>query len=236
MKFSYILAATMLLPSVAAADGFEVFILGNSADNGSQYSYLSLRAPLNFGGTATESDLGLRLRLDVGRASYDTDYDGIPGTGQGDTYRLLLSYGFAIADTTTLTVTGGVSQHSVEVRPVSASSPADTKETAEFVSLFLEHRTDGVGLFQGLIEHDGAGADYAALTYMFDVGARAKVGPTANYLKEGDYTRSAYGLSATYLVSDNLEFKATAAEAQQSVGSAASENVSYFELMLRAEF
>lgn len=236
------LAALFALPSVASAEGFEAIVIGNADVNGSHFYMVSLRQDLRFGEavdpatSGRNAASGLRLRFDATQSTYESDYDATPGTGTGRTYRLLLSYGFSVGADTVMTLTGGLSHRTDTVRPVTLSSPADEAKTAEFVSLDFEYSPSSFGALQALLEHDGSGANFASATYLFNVGQNFRIGPTVNYIAEGDYSRDAYGISALYVNGDQFEIKATLANASQVIGSSAAVDVDYLELQLRTTF
>lgn len=237
-----LLAAAVVLPGMASAQDFEALVIGNADRNGSNFYMLSLRGDIGFGafegisGTERNAAGGLRFRFDAAMATYDTNYNNVPGTGTGRSYRALLSYGIPLSDAATLTLIGGISHRTVEVRPVTLNSPDDSSKTGEFLAAEFEYSAEGAGTFQAIAEHDGVAADYASATYLFDLTPNFRVGPTANYVSEGDYTRKAFGLSATYFVGDSIEIKATAADAEQQVGTNDPVDVDYFELQLRTVF
>lgn len=236
------LAFAVALPCAAQAQNFEVLAIGNRDENGSNFYMLSVRSDLGFGamsagaGTERNAQTGLRLRFDATRTTYDTNYNAVPGTGTGTTYRLLLSYGVPVNADTTLTFTGGVSHRNVEVRPFTANSPADTSKTGGFASVDLEYSPASMGSLQVLAEHDSVGANYGSITYLADLGANFRVGPTANYVSEGDYSRVAVGLSAIYGLGDSFEIKATAANATQKITGIPNRGVDYLELQFRTVF
>lgn len=236
------LAVAVALPCAAQAQNFEVLAIGNGDENGSNFYMLSLRGGLSFGQTAAEeaternAQAGLRLRVDLARTTYDTNYNSVAGTGTGETYRLLLAYGVPLNADTTLTFTGGVSHRTVEVRPVTLSSPDDSSETGPFASIDVEYSPENFGSLQLLAEHDSVGANYSSITYMANLGANLRVGPTANYITDGDYSRSALGLSAIYAIGDAFEIKATAANATQTITGNADKAVDYLEVQLRTVF
>lgn len=237
-----LLAAIVSIPTWACAQDFEALVIGNVDRNGSNFYMLSLRGDLGhgaadgIGGTGRNAVGGLRFRFDAAMTTYDTNYNNVPGTGTGRTYRALLSYGIPVSDITTLTLTGGISHRTVDVRPVTPNSPDDTSDTGEFVSVELEYSPVGAGTFQALAEHDGVAADYLSATYLFDLSSNLRLGPTVNHVSEGDYSRKAVGLSAVYFVGDQFEIKATAAGAEQQVGGNKPVDVDYFELQLRTVF
>ncbi len=236
------LAVAVALPCAAQAENFEVIAIGNADENGSNFYMLSLRTDLGFSQFATgdgserNAQHGLRLRFDLAGTSYDTNYNGVDGTGSGEIYRLLLSYGMQINPATTVTVTGGVSYHSLEVRPVTLSSPDDSAETGYFASIDLEYSPEGMGSLQLLAEHDDVGSDYASVTYLANIGANLRIGPTANYVADGDYSRSAVGLSAIYSLGEEFEIKATVANAVQKITGSSDTDVDYVEVQLRTVF
>lgn len=172
----------------------------------------------------------------MARTTYDTGYNDVAGTGTGKTYRLLLAFGVPLNADTTLTFTGGVSNRAVDVRPVSLSSPADTSETGSFASIDVEYSPEQLGNLQFLAEHDSVGSDYASITYLVDIATNVRTGPTANYVSEGDYSRSAIGLSAIYSFGDAFEIKATAANATQQISGNPDKGVDYLEVQLRTVF
>lgn len=236
------LAVAVALPCAAQAQNFEVLAIGNGDENGSNFYMLSLRSNLGFGqtaaveGTERNAQTGLRLRFDLARTTYDTNYNNVPGTGTGKTYRLLLAYGVPLNAETTLTFTGGVSHRTVEVRPFTLNSPADTSETGPFASVDLEYSPENFGTLQLLAEHDSVGSNYGSISFMADLGPNVRIGPTANYVSDGDYSRSAVGVSAIYGFGDQFEIKATAANATQKITGNPDKDVDYLEVQLRSVF
>lgn len=234
--------AILTLPTLTLAEGFEAIAIGNTDVNESHFSMISLRKDLNFGAASVAEDTsrnapsGLRLRLDASRSAYNTNYDATSGTGTSETYRFLLSYGIPMDSNTTITLTGGVSHRSDFVRPITLNSPADKEKTAEFLSLEFEYSPASFGTFQGLAEHDGSGANYASASYLINIGENFRIGPTMNYVSQGDYSRDAFGLSTIYVNGDKFEIKVTIANADQNVGSNPSTEVDYFELQMRTTF
>ena len=244
MRFTIAASVATLcaLPLMANAQGFEAIVIGNADVNGSHFYMVSLRKDLRFG-EAVDAEVsgrnatsGLRLRFDATQSTYESNYDATPGTGTGKTYRLLVSYGLLVDADLTMTFTGGVSHRVNTVRPITLNSPADKAKTAEFLSLDFEYSPSSFGALQALIEHDGSGSNYASATYLVNVGQNFRVGPTVNYVSEGDYSRDAYGISAVYVNGDQFEIKATLANASQTVGSSAAVDVDYLELQLRTTF
>ena len=221
-------AAVTFSAAPALAEGFEALVIANRSDNGSEYYYLSLRSALAFAGP------GVELRFDAAAGSYDTDFDATPGTGRVRDFRLILSYDAFNDGQTTVTLNGGVSHRSVEVRPVTGSSPADSSDTGGFVSVELANETETGDLF-AVAEHNSVAGNYLAASYLFHIGSLS-LGPTANYIVDGDYSRRAYGLSAVYEFSENFEAKLTGASAEQTIDGFGSTDADYFELQLFTKF
>lgn len=236
------LAVAFALPSLAQAENFEVLTIGSADQNGSNFYMASIRGGLSFGsaavdtGSARNAKTGLRFRLDLARSSYDTNFDSVAGSGTGTTYRLLLAYGIPLNADTTLTLTGGVSHRTVEVRPVTVNSPADSSQTGPFASIDFEYSPETFGSFQLLAEHDSVGSNFASMTYLANLGPNVRLGPTVNYIADGSYARTAYGLSAIYSFGDAFEIKATAAKATQKITGNPNKSVDYFEMQFRMVF
>ena len=237
-----LIAAFIAAPSVSTAQDVEAIVIANQDRNGSNFYMLSLRTGLAFAGAQAadgnerNAATGLRFRFDATLSEYDTNYNAVSGTGTNRGYKALLAYGFALSEDVTLTLIGGISHREREVRPVTPSSPDDSSETGGFIGAEFEYSPEGAGVLQLIAEHDAVGATYASASYAFDLGQNFRVGPTANYVEEGDYSRQAYGLSATYFMGDRFEVKATAANAEQQVGGNDPVDVDYFELQLRSVF
>jgi hypothetical protein len=237
-----LLAALGAAPALAQAETFEVLGIGNGDVNGSRTQILSFRWALAGSETqsavATEKNArpGLRLRFDVMRSTYETNYNRTPGTGSVMGYRLLLAYGVPVNADTTVTVTGGISRRDVDVRPVTANSPSDVSDVGPFASLELEYSPERLGRLEALLEHDSVGANYGALSLFADLGPSLRVGPTFNYISEGDYSRRAAGLSAVYALSDQFEMKVTAANAAQQIVGIPDKDADYLELQFRSVF
>ncbi len=227
--FAPMLAAMSFVP--AAADQTELLVIGNTSNNDSHFYMLSVRQSLS--GDITE---GLRLRFDASNAIYATDYDATPGTGTVMTGRGLLSYVASVSNSTDITMTGGVSYGARAVTPDTLSSPDDSSNLGAFASLEFYNYTTGGNDFHAMVEYDSSfDTLYASSTYEFNFGS-FKAGPTANYLVEDVYSRTAAGLSASFDMSENVEIKATAAWAEEQIDAAPATDASYFELQVRTTF
>ncbi len=234
MKWTGLAAASLVTAAIAApayAQKSEIIAIGNAAASDSQFYMLSYRY-----GLSGNVESGLRLRFDATRANYATNYDAIPGTGTVGTYRALLSYISQVSPKVALTFTGGVSYRTRAISPNTLNSPADFAGTGYFVSFEVYSASNNANDFQALVEYDSVlGTSYASMTYELNLGS-FKAGPTANYILESDYSRTAIGVSASFNLSENIELKATTAWAEQTIGVNAPEPASYIELQIRTTF
>lgn len=224
--------------SVAAEDmGYEFISIGEHANNGSDFGALSLRVPLlqSSDGAERNATTGLRLRLDMTRSSYVTGYNNVVGEGTGVVYRLLLAYGMALSDATTLTLIGGVSKRRAEVRPVTPSSPDDTDETGVFVGAELEVNFADTGNLQVIVEHDATSGNYGSLTYLHDLGA-VRIGPTVSMFAEEDYSLKQAGLVAAVDLAEDAELRVTATRGESSLTGFSDEDQSAVQVQFRIGF
>ncbi|PJE31410.1 hypothetical protein SAMN06297129_1684 [Pseudooceanicola antarcticus] len=234
-------ASAFAQPAFADDTRFEAIAIYSQTEDGTDFTMGSFRMKLADGPAETTSGnernapTGLRLRFDALRSRYDTGYDATPGQGVEDGYRLLLSYGIPVNDAFTVTVTGGVVYRSLEVRPVTATSPADSDDTGAFLSMEAEYAA-AAGTFQGIAEYESIGANYVAATYLMNVGDNLRIGPTANYAFNDDFERRALGASAVFNLTDTFEIKATVAKARQDVTGGSSSEFSYGEVQLLVNF
>jgi hypothetical protein len=211
--------------SAALAQQNEIIAIFNSAENDSQFAMLSYRR--SFGPSLEE---GLSFRLDVSRGEFD-----VPGsTGEIDTQRLLLGYRVIVGPDANLTFYGGPSWRERSYSPV-LPGLVEFDEVGAFLSVeYNADLTNGGEVF-GLAEYDSTqDLFYASAFYQADVG-NLKIGPTVNYLTEGDYERRAAGLRVTLPVSDVIDLTATGAWAEGNAGGP-DINSNYLELQVRARF
>lgn len=229
--------ALTALPAAADERRFEIVGLTERAEGGSAFSQISLRAALTDGpaGAAENAPTGLRLRIDLPRSSYDTGYDATPGRGTSTAPRLLLSYGMALSDSTTLTLLGGATRRTTEIRPVTASSPADRTETGAFVGAELEMILPGLGDLQILAEHDTTAGSFGALTYLHRIGS-VRLGSTFSYYQDGDYSRPSAGLVAEFGIGEDADLRLTAAYARPTVGGIVGDGVASVQVQMRFAF
>ncbi|MFZ1339422.1 MAG: hypothetical protein WAT25_03255 [Paracoccaceae bacterium] len=212
-------------PGPASAEQNEIISIINTAENDSQFGMFSYRR--SFGASL---DAGLSFRIDASRGRFD-----VPGsTGTIDTLHLLLGYRMVMDPNTDLTFYGGVS---VRKRDYTVVLPGydEFNETGAFGSVEINSDFADGGEIFGLVEYDTTkDVFYTSAFYQADLGG-VKIGPTVNFLEEGDYQRRAAGLRVTYPVSDRLDITATGAWAEGDTGGPAV-NSSYFELQLRTSF
>lgn len=243
-------AASFALPVFAQDENFEVIGLYSITGEGSPFMMASIRTKLTgmlskgVPANARNAQEGFRFRFDALKSSYDTNYDATPGTATENAYRFLLSYGAILNEALTVTLTGGLSYHMGKVRPLTASAPDDFSGYGEFFSLDAEYSPAGFGSLQILAEHDGAGGEHLSIsdgnffagTYLMDIGDSLRLGPTANYILDGDYTRSAIGASAIILLSDQFEVKGTIGRAWPEISGVAADQYNYGEVQVRLSF
>jgi hypothetical protein len=216
MKRTYLTAATVLAAIFATgayADGSEAIAIISGSENGDRFYMGSVRQDLD------QVEGGLRLRFDVINGTYPTDYDATSGEGTYGEYRLLLSYTHSLSASADLTLSGGVNQWTLEVRPDTLSSPADESETGLFASVEY-FNSDVMGNDLLLIgEYNSVGPEYLAASYLFDLNTFS-VGPSVDYVLDDDYKRVSFGIAAVVSVSDAVEFRATVTNGRETIGSA----------------
>lgn len=217
----------IVLPGFAAAQGSEAMIVGNFSESGSAFYQLVY--------TRDISDSGFAVRLDLAYGSYDTFYDSIGGTAETERARLMLRYAFDVAPTAVVTLSGGVSYEATSVSPNTANSPEETSETGTFAAIDLYWLDDWDNALFATAEIDSVDADYYSARYLVNFGGFS-LGPTANYIIEGDYSRRALGVSVEVpFTSGNGEVLATLATTEADFDGG-SEDANYFELLVRMEF
>jgi len=232
-----IAAMCLGLPAAADDTGFEVITLGEFSDNDADFGLISLRVPLaqSTAGSERTAATGLRLRLDMTRSTYVTGYDSVTGEGKSVGYRLLMSYGMALSDTSTLTLIGGMSKRQTEVRPSTLNSPDDTDDTGLFVAAELEVNFSETGDLQVLMEHDATSGTYGAVTYLHELGA-LRLGPTFSIYSEDEYSQKKAGLVAAIDVAEDTEMRVTAARGESSLNGISIEDLSSVQVQLRFAF
>jgi len=225
MKF-YVAAAIALAASQVGAEETELLFIGNAAENDSQYYQASYRQALT--GVLDE---GVRLRLDLARGDYK-----VTGTdARVDTSRVLLGYSFFAAEDTSITLTAGASHR---VSSIETELPYFTEkdEWGFFGAAELNASYAGGGEFFALAEYDGAfETSYFSMHYT-NPFAGVEVGPTVNYLHEGDYSRWAAGVRGNVELSDTTELSLSAAYSEADIESGSKQDTSYVELQLRTAF
>ena len=209
----------------ALAEQNEVIAILNSAKNDAEFGMLSYRRSLG-----SSLDEGLSVRIDASRGVFD-----VPGSqGTIETLRLLVGYRIVLGTDTNLTLYGGPSWRQ---RDYSVVFPGLTEfdKVGAFVAVgYNQDFADGGEVFT-LAEFDTTeDLFYTSAFYQADVGS-VKVGPTVNYLQEGDYTRRAAGVRVTVPVNDMVDITATGAWAEGEAGGPGVDS-SYLELQLRSRF
>ena len=115
-------------------------------------------------------------------------------------------------------------------------STDDEKLTGYLASAEIYMPVSGAGELFALAEYDSPEETvYTSATYLASLGG-FRVGPTASYLNEGDYSRQAFGLSAAMNIGASTEVKVTGAWAEQTLGDSDAEDASYIELQIRTRF
>lgn len=230
--------ALALAASVAQAGDYELIAIGNGSSDGGRFGMLSFRAQLSSGDEAGEAGAaksGLRVRVDTGRSQYETSYDGTDGHGRNDFARVLLTYGQPLSDNALITFIGGATYRNTYVRPQTASAPADVTQYGGFVGAEFEYTVPDVAYIQALAEYDSTAGSYASLTALSDFGD-LRVGPTFNYIVDGNYSRTAFGVVAEYTFTETFDMRLTGATATSQVAANPSSTFSYLEFQLRREF
>jgi hypothetical protein len=200
----------------------------NSAQNDSTYASLSVRH-----GFGPSLDDGFKLRADVARGKFSFDYNGTVH-GQIDTAHLLLGYSVKSGDSK-VTFYGGVSSRKRNYDK-DEKGLTDVNKVGAFASIEADTTLASGANLAGLIEYDSPLKTLYTSAYMvFPVGG-ILVGPTLNYLDEGDYSRSAIGLRLQMPVAGSTEFVVTGAYAEGGVDGEPNVNSSYLELQLSTRF
>lgn len=209
----------------ARAEQNEVIAIFNAAQNGSTFGMLSYRRSLG-----ASLDAGLSFRVDVSRGAFD-----VPGSeGTIDTLRLLLGYRVEVGTGANLTFYGGASSRA---RDYSIVLPGLTEfdEVGAFGSVEYNADLADGGEFFALAEYDTTESlFYSSAFYQANLG-NVKIGPTVNFLQEGNYSRRAAGVRVTVPVSDTVDFSATGAWAEGDTGGPGI-NSSYLEVQFRTNF
>ncbi len=220
-----LMAISSFVPAPASAQQNETIAIYNTAKNDSQFGLLSYRRSLG-----ASLDAGLSFRIDASRGGFD-----VPGsTGTIDTLRLLFGYRMATGTGSNLTFYGGASMRKRDYSVVLPGLEEFDKVGAFGSIEFNADMANGGEVFS-MAEYDSTkDAFYTSAFYQAKLGG-IKVGPTVNYLKEGDYARSAAGLRFTYEVSDEMDFSATGAWAEGNTGGPGI-NSSYLEFQFRTRF
>jgi hypothetical protein len=233
MTIRNLTAATLLLSAVTAAPALagetEIIGIANSARNDSTYGSVSLR--YSFGPSLDE---GLKLRADAARTSYDFIMGQTSVTGTVNTVHMLLGYAIKIDDIK-LTFYGGLSQRDRSHDPF-VQGVTDESGVAGFTSVEMDTVLANGTNAAALAEYDGVfGTLYTGGYIVMPLGS-VKIGPTANYVSEGDYTRSALGIRLQAPISDSFEAVLTGAYAQGGVDDQAKVNSSYIEVQISTRF
>ena len=227
------LAVTALLAtaSTAFAQDNEVMIVGNYSETGSSFYQLAYTHDISSMGAD-----GLGVRVDLAHGSYDTFYDNTDGTAETQRARLMLRYSVDLAPTAVVTLSGGVSYEMSSVSPDTANSPDDATETGYVAAVDLYWLDNWNNALFATAETDTVGADYYSARYLVNFGAFS-VGPTANYIIDGDYARRAFGASVEVpFASGGGEVLATLVATEAEFGGGGSSEENYFEVLVRMEF
>lgn len=216
--------AVMISASAAFADQSELVVLGNVTQDDSEYGLLSYKHALN--GTL---DDGIFVRFDASASQFRFVFTGTPTTGNQNVVRLAVGYA-APTGNGQVNVFGGVSHVSRDFSPA-AGALTEIDETGFFLGAeYTEWGADNTGL-QLLAEYESAHeAFYSRATYLFEVGEDFSVGPTVNYLDEGDYSRSAIGVWMNYDLNEDASLFASLVAAEGGNDGEAKRDSGYFEL------
>jgi len=216
--------------ALAAEDRTEVLGIGNVTTDDS--SYLSFSVRHAFHGSLTD---GAKFRFDLNRSAFDFDAGGIATTGEIVTAKLLVGTSWQNGNTN---VTGYVGL-SFEERSFSpaAAGIADSSTSGVFASAELSHNfNSGANLF-GLAEVDSVTNKlYVSSYYVHPLGDRFKIGPTANYITETGYERTALGLRASYDITPKAQLTATGLWAEGGAPGGPKTSFEIFELQIRGVF
>ncbi|MBY6201000.1 hypothetical protein KUV65_06470 [Maritalea mobilis] len=226
-------AAALTAATLAAAAGApalaqqsEFIAIGNVAENDSSFGMLSFRH-----GLGMSLYDGIVLRFDAARSAYEAG----ASDGTLDNFRLLVGYAMPLDATSRLTFFGGLSYRE---RSYSPSAPFLDEVDEAGVFLSVEYNIDQTNGNEGfaLAEYDSVeDTFYTSAFYLFGLNNDIRVGPTFNYLDEGDYSRHAAGVRAAFDIGDSSEISVTGAWAEGDTGAATIDS-SYVEVQFRLTF
>ncbi|AHM04475.1 hypothetical protein roselon_02130 [Roseibacterium elongatum DSM 19469] len=174
---------------------------------------------------------GFVLRFDAAHSAYDAG----ASDGTLTNLRLLAGYAMPLDSTARLTFFGGVSYRD---RSYSPNSPFldEVDEAGVFVSVEFNYDQPNGNEGFALAEYDSVEETfYTSAFYLFGLNYDIRVGPTVNYLDEGDYSRTAAGLRAAFDIGDSAEISVTGAWAEGDTGGNTIDS-SYAELQFRITF
>lgn len=216
----------------------EVTAIRTSNSLGSNFSMLIFSKGLGRIGPAVQGKAeqsNLHLKVAVSRSEYDSTYDSVAGRGTDNGLRFLVAYGMPLSDSMTTTLTGGVTNHRIKVRPVTVSSPADTDEWGAFVSADLYAYLGDLGSMYALAEYDGAGSRYATASYVKHFGA-FNIGPLIGYTSNRDYKHTTLGIMGSYKVGKQLELIVSAGKIRSRADYAVRGRGDYLDLIAKFQF
>lgn len=234
--------AAALIGLLAAQSVFaqenEVTAIRTSSSLGNNFSMLIFSKGLGRFGPAAQGKgdtSNLHFKLAVSRSEYDSTYDGVSGRGTDSGARFLLAYSMPLSESTTTTLIGGVTNHRIKVRPVTASSPSDTDEWGGFVSADLYAYLGDWGSMYALAEYDGAGSRYAMASYVRHFG-RFNIGPSIGYTSNRDYRHTTLGIISSYTLDKNLELILSAGKLRSRADFSARGRGDYLDLIVKFKF
>ncbi len=230
MKFSVsAVAAALLAANVAAADQTEIVVLGSATQDDSEHALLSFRHALK--GSLED---GVYLRLDGSVSEFRFLNGGTPTEGNQAVLRAAIGYSMPLGGGYA-SLFGGISNVSRTFSPASVFlTPVD--ETGFFVGAEYNEWEDDDAGWQALVEYEsGHEALYTRLTYLFDYG-QFSVGPTLNYLDEGDYSRTAGGIWVNYRIDEQSSLFGSLVAAEGGNDGAPKRASGYVEFGAKLEF
>ena len=223
------IAAAFLTASVASADQTEMILLGSVTQDDSEYGLFSFRHSL----TGSLED-GVFMRLDGSISEFRFLNGGTLTEGNQAVLRAVLGYSMPLGNGHG-SVYGGISNVSRTFTPASVFlTPID--ETGFFLGAEYDEWEDDDAGWQVLTEYESAHESlYGRVTYLFDFG-NLSVGPTANYLDEGDYSRTAGGVWMNYRIDEQTSLFGSLVAAEGGNDGLPKRASGYIEFGAKLEF
>jgi hypothetical protein len=240
MKYhiSAVFLSGLLISQPIFAQEFQITEIHTSNSLGGDFDMLILGAGIGRIGPVANGDAeksNLHIKLAISKSKYGSNYDSVPGQGTNNGKKFLLAYGIQMSESTNVTLTGGLSNRRINVRPVTASSPSDTKEWGPFVSADIYTYFGDKGSVYALADYDRTGSVYTMATYVKPFWG-FNIGPSIKYLSDKDYESSSLGITASYKLNKNLEVTLSAGRIKARVVKFPTEYGNYLDFIFKISF